>query len=74
MTTEINRGTLSYNDKKNSSKQPDMRGTANINGIDYWISGWDKAGPHGQFLSLSFQVKDVAAALNQTPRRNKPNQ
>jgi hypothetical protein len=70
---KTNRGTLSYNDNKTKSTQPDMRGTVNVNGIEYWVSAWDKPGPNGQFFSLSFTVKDVAAALNK-PRNNKPKQ
>lgn len=37
-----NRGILFPNDKKESLKQPDFRGSINIEGIDYWLSGWSR--------------------------------
>ena len=53
-----NKGTISKNEKKNSEKHPDYKGKANIDGTDYWISGWIKKGQHGTFLSLAFEVQN----------------
>lgn len=54
-----NSGSLFKNDRKSSDKQPDMRGNATIDGVEYWISAWTKTGQRGKFLSLSLQKKDA---------------
>jgi hypothetical protein len=41
------------NDRKQSDKHPDMNGKININGVDYWLSGWWKQTQRGEILSLS---------------------
>lgn len=48
-----NRGALFVNDRKQSDKHPDMNGKININGVDYWLSGWWKQTQRGEILSLS---------------------
>jgi hypothetical protein len=39
-----NRGMLGRNTNKQSDKHPDYSGTINIDGRDYWLSGWLKEG------------------------------
>lgn len=52
-------GALFVNDKKQSDNHPDRKGSCEIDGVEYWISGWIKKTKDGkQFLSLSFRVKD----------------
>ena len=53
-----NSGILFRNRKKESDKQPDARGSATIDGKEYWLSGWTKQGDKGRFLSLAFSPKD----------------
>lgn len=53
-----NSGTLSRNDRKQKPNHPDHRGSATIDGKEYWISAWVKEGPNGRFFSLAFQPKD----------------
>lgn len=53
-----NTGTISKNKKKEKPNHPDITGRANINGVDYWVSGWAKTGQSGPFYSLSFKLKD----------------
>lgn len=53
-----NSGTISKNKKKEKPNHPDITGRANINGVDYWVSGWSKTGQSGPFYSLSFKPKD----------------
>jgi hypothetical protein len=53
-----NSGILFRNRKKETDKQPDMRGSCTMGGIEYWISGWTKQGDKGKFLSLAFSPKD----------------
>ena len=53
-----NRGSLFKNEKKTEEKHPDLSGSININGKDYWISGWSKVSKGGQkFISLSVREK-----------------
>jgi hypothetical protein len=53
-----NRGSLFKNDKKEEEKHPDMSGTINIDGVEYWISGWKKVSKAGSgFISLSVRPK-----------------
>lgn len=52
-----NSGVLFKNDRKDSDKHPDYRGSVTINGVDYWISGWRKDGQRGAFISLAVQEK-----------------
>lgn len=54
-----NSGSLFLNDKQGNQKRPDRRGSAMINGKEYWVSAWDKRGPKGDFISLAFEEKDV---------------
>lgn len=52
-----NRGTLFPNDKKESEKHPDYKGDFNIDGVNYWISAWEKEGKRGTFISFSVEKK-----------------
>ena len=54
------RGVLFKNDKKESEKHPDYKGSATIEGTDYWLSAWIKEGQKGKFMSLSFSLKEEA--------------
>ena len=38
-----NRGAIWRNDKKTTEKHPDVTGSINVEGVDYWLSGWTKA-------------------------------
>jgi hypothetical protein len=56
-----NTGLLKRNDRKEKDSHPDYRGTINVDGVDYWLSGWLKTGKEGsklagqKFFSLSVQ-------------------
>lgn len=54
-------GTLSRNKRKEKDSHPDYNGSALIEGVEYWISGWVKDGDDGKWLSLSFKPKDQQA-------------
>lgn len=63
-----NRGSLFKNEKKEDAKHPDMNGTLNVNGVEYWISGWKKTSKAGTgFISLSIRPKQ-----EQTRQVSKP--
>lgn len=44
--------------KAENPKRPDYEGSAEVDGVDYWISAWVKEGKSGKFMSLSFKPKD----------------
>jgi len=54
---ETNRGALFVNDRKESDNHPDLSGKINVDGKDYWLSGWTKRNEDGSFKVLSLSVK-----------------
>lgn len=70
-----NSGALFPNEKTKDS-HPDYRGTINIDGKDYWISGWIKvSGPNSKnpgqkFMSLAATPKDDAATTGRAVNRS----
>jgi uncharacterized protein (DUF736 family) len=69
-----NRGSLFKNEKKESDKHPDMNGTLNVNGKEYWISGWKKTSKAGTgYISISIRQKeDQTRQVSQPTRKSKP--
>ena len=54
-----NRGTIGKNKNKKSDNHPDYSGHLNVDGVDYWLSGWLKEAPDGsKFFSLAVKPKD----------------
>ena len=66
MTTydNTNRGSLFTNDRKTSDKHPDLKGSINVEGKEYWVSGWFKTGKSGGFTSLSVTPKEARTAAS----------
>ncbi len=62
-----NSGAMFVNDRKEKDTHPDRQGTATIDGVEYWVSGWIKDGKRGKWLSLAFKRKEVT---NGQPRRS----
>lgn len=59
---DTNRGVLFVNDKGDNEKRPDYRGTINVGGMEYEISGWKRTSSKGtKFLSLSVREKADSA-------------
>jgi uncharacterized protein (DUF736 family) len=69
-----NRGSLFKNEKKESDKHPDMNGTLNVNGKEYWISGWKKTSKAGTgYISISIRQKEEQTRqVSQPTRKSKP--
>ena len=74
-----NKGVLFLNDRKESETHPDRKGSINIDGKEYWISGWNKQTSKGDTISLSVKPKEViteksnqSAASNYRQRREAP--
>lgn len=53
-----NSGSVFVNNRKEKDSHPDRTGTAMIDGVEYWVSGWIKQGKNGQFLSLAFKKRE----------------
>lgn len=55
-----NRGVAFINDTKESDSHPDMKGSINIEGTEYWLSAWWKTPQKGgeDFLSFSVKLKE----------------
>ncbi len=48
-------GTLWKNDNRTSDKHPNAKGSALIDGVEYWVSAWTKDGQKRKFQSLRFE-------------------
>jgi hypothetical protein len=63
-----NRGSLFNNEKKTEEKHPDLSGSINIEGVEYWLSGWKKKSKAGTgFLSLSVRPKQEVTRQSSKP-------
>ena len=61
-----NGGALFPNDRKEKETHPDLRGSINVNGVDYWIKAWKKDAKSGvKFLSLAVNPRDTEVDRNQ---------
>ena len=65
-----NSGALFANPKKTSDKHPDRTGSINVDGVDYWISGWLKKDKNDKpYLSLSVKPKEEKPRQSSEPTR-----
>lgn len=53
-----NTGSLFKNDRREKDTHPHAKGTALIDGVEYWVSAWTKEGDKGRWQSLSFTKKE----------------
>jgi len=56
-----NRGAIWKNENRQSDKHPHFSGSINIDGKDYWLSGWkraDDASDRAPLVSFSVRPKD----------------
>jgi len=61
-----NKGVLFINDRKERDTHPDRKGSINIDGKEYWLSGWDKQTSRGDTISLSVQPKEGSTVSQKT--------
>ncbi|RAU21101.1 hypothetical protein CU669_15215 [Paramagnetospirillum kuznetsovii] len=57
-----NRGTLGKNKRREKDSHPAYTGSINVDGVEYWLSGWVKEKNDEKFFSLSIKPKDAAPA------------
>ena len=65
-----NSGAIFKNERKEKDTQPNMTGSAMIEGVMYFVSAWTKEGAKGRFQSLSFKRQDEKPA--QKPKEREP--
>lgn len=59
-----NKASLWKNDRKTEDKHPDYKGSVNVEGVEYWMSGWiNTAGPNSKragekYISLRLEMKE----------------
>lgn len=68
-----NRGVLFLNDRKEQDNHPDRKGSINVEGKEYWLSGWDKQTSKGDTISLSIQPKEAKQNGGGQQQRNNNN-
>ena len=57
MAKSEHNGTIGKNKRKEKDTHPDLKGSATIAGVPYWISGWKREKDGETFYSLSFEPK-----------------
>lgn len=66
MTTydNTNKGIISKNDRKTEENHPDISGSINVDGKEFWLSGWKKtrSSDGAPFYSMSVKPKVERAA------------
>lgn len=68
-----NSGLLAKNKRKEKDTHPDYSGSINVEGVEYWLSGWLKTGKENsklageKFFSLSVRPKDQQRAPAPAP-------
>jgi hypothetical protein len=63
-----NRGSVWKNEKKETEKHPDFTGSVNVEGKEYWVSGWKRRPDQSDkapALSFSLRAKDESAPTKQ---------
>lgn len=58
-----NRGIIAKNERKTEDNHPDIAGSLNVNGTDFWLNGWLKTNSKdgSKFYSLTVKPKQERA-------------
>lgn len=60
-------GSLFKNDKKTTDSHPDYKGSAQINGEEFWLSAWVNTSKEGKkYMKLKFEPKKAQEASANT--------
>jgi hypothetical protein len=57
-------GSLFKNDKREKETHPHAKGSALIDGVEYWVSAWTNEKNGNKYQSLKFSRKDENTAPN----------
>lgn len=61
-------GAIFKNTRREKDSHPNLTGTALVDGVEYYVSGWTKARDNGEkWISLSFKKKDGQAKAPAAP-------
>lgn len=63
----VNRGAIWKNENKQSENHPDFSGSINVDGKEFWLSGWRKkadASDRAPLVSFSVRPKDANPSNN----------
>jgi len=64
---DTNRGVLFHKDPE-SERHPNLNGNINIEGKEYWLSGWTKTSKGGvEYISLSVTPKETKEQNDKVP-------
>lgn len=71
-----NTGILARNERKEKDTHPDLQGSINVDGKEYWLSAWSKRGKSGKlegkpFFSLAIKPKEDRQQQD-APKRDEP--
>jgi len=58
---------LFKNDQGNNPKRPNYTGSANLDGIEFRLSGWIRESAKGKFISGQVQLKEVQGETRSKP-------
>ena len=64
-----NSGIMFKNNRKEKETHPDRTGTAMVDGVMYYVSGWVKEGANGAFMTLAFKRKDDKPTQQKTEKQ-----
>jgi hypothetical protein len=64
-----NSGTIAKNTRKSADNHPDITGSINVAGVDYWINGWLKKNSRDGSSFYSLSVKPKEQRREQKPAR-----
>jgi len=54
-----NTGILARNERKEKDTHPDLQGSINVDGKEYWLSAWSKRGKSGKLEGKPFFILSV---------------
>lgn len=67
-----NRGAMWPNADKASEKHPDFKGSLDVNGREYWVSGWRRkegANPAAPLITFTIEAKQQDSGRDQNEKR-----
>lgn len=63
-------GVLFVNDKQGNEKRPDWKGTAEIDGVQFWVSGWSRTSAKGELISMKMERKEHQSKPAPAPQQS----
>lgn len=60
-------GVLFVNDRQGNEKRPDWKGSLEVDGVHFWVSGWIRQSARGELISLKLEKKEQQASRPAPP-------